>query len=205
MPQLPNFRSSLLGVVAELAAVIAGTSSSDARAAFLESAASPAQVLGASLLAFSRITDASKRPDDAVVSQLASHVLAMIEGFAWHRGVMHGIASLNLAKVASDTSADTQSRIYAAVLPNLLSEDSLLRLSSLQIGATLFPQATVPAAADMIIKCIEVEEMALTVMGAREKSMKVRKIGIVAHAQLGRDGEEIKPALDIVLRYLTGE
>lgn len=129
----------------------------------------------------------------------------MIKNFAWHRGVMQGIAALELAKVASDISEESQKAIYDAVLPNLFSEDSSLRLSSLQIGATLFPVEEAPVAADLIAKCIEVEEMPLTVMGAREKSMKVRKLGIVAHGQLGREGEDVKPALDIVLRYLTGE
>lgn len=204
VPQLPSYRTAVLSLVAELAGALADTPSDVARAAFLESAASPAQVLGASLLAFSRIDEALKGSDNATALRLAEHVLPMIEGFAWHRSVMQGVAALGLAKKASDLSSDTQTRIYDAILPNLLSEDSLLRLSSLQIAATLFPGSSAPVAADMIVKCIEVEEMPLTVMGAREKSMKVRKIGLVAHGQLGRDGEEIKPALDIVLRYLTG-
>lgn len=203
-PQLPYFHRTLLSLVADLAATVAATPSSTSRAAFLESSASPAQALGAALLAFSRITAVSKSPDPAVLLSLAQTVVPMIQGFAWHRGVMQGIAALELAKVASDQSEDNQKKVYDSILPNLMSEDSSLRLASLQIGATLFPPEITPVAADLIVKCIEVEEMPLTVQGAREKSMKVRKIGIVANGQLGRDGEEVKPALDIILRYLTG-
>lgn len=139
------------------------------------------------------------------VGSLASNIVAMIEGFAWHRGVMEGIAALELSRQAADKSPEAQKRIYDALLPNLFSEDSLLRLSSLKIAASLFPEGITPVAAELIAKCIEVEEMPLSVQGAREKSMKLRKLGIVANGQLGRDGEDVKPALDVILRYLTGK
>lgn len=129
----------------------------------------------------------------------------MIEGFSWHRGVMQGIAGLELARTAADLSDEHQTRIYASILPNLLSEDSLLRLSSLQIASSLFPASQRPVTNDLIARCIEVEEVELSVMGAREKSMKVRKLGIIAHGQLGKEGEREEEALDAVLRYLTGE
>lgn len=142
--------------------------------------------------------------DTAIVQSLASNIVVMIEGFAWHRGVMEGIAALQLSRVAANKSAEDQRRIYDALLPNLFSEDSSLRLSSLKISATLFPVTSMPVAAELIAKCIEVEEMPLSVQGAREKSMKLAKLGIVANNQLGRDDEDVKPALDIILRYLTG-
>ena len=129
----------------------------------------------------------------------------MILNFSWHRQVMHGVASLNLARLASDRSEAAKTAIYDSILPNLLSEDALLRLSSLEIAATLFPPDETPVAADLVAKCIEAEQMPLSVQGAREKSMKLRKLGLVANGQLGRDGEDEKPALDIVVRYLTGK
>lgn len=143
--------------------------------------------------------------DRSLIQSLANNIVPMIEGFAWHRGVMEGIAALQLSKLAADKSPASQKRIYDALLPNLFSEDSLLRMSSLQIASSLFPVETTPVAADLIGKCIEVEEMPLSVQGAREKSMKLRKLGIVANGQLGRDGEDVKPALDVVLRYITGQ
>ena len=204
-PQLPFFHKTLLPLISTLVSTVAATSSDVARAAFISSAASPAQVLGAALLSFSRIASVTKNTDTAVAQGIADNVVPMIEGFAWHRGVMAGIAALQLSRLAADKSPESQTRIYDALLPNLFSEDSSLRLSSLQIAASLFPTATAPVAADLIAKCIEVEEMPLSVQGAREKSMKVRKLGIVANGQLGRDGEDVTPALDVVLRYLTGE
>ena len=200
VPQLPSFQATLLPLIVDLALSIASTASSTARTAFLESASSPAQILGASLLAFSRMSTTDKESD-----RLAGGVVKMIEGFSWHRGVMQGVAGLSLAKTAADMSADHQSRIYSSILPNLLSEDSLLRLSSLQIADSLFPSAQRPVTNDLIQRCMEVEQVELSVMGAREKSMKVRKLGIVAHGQLGKDGEKEEEALDVVLRYLTGK
>jgi U3 small nucleolar RNA-associated protein 20 len=176
-----------------------------ARTSFLDSAASPAQVLGSALVAFSRIATASQGKESNITKSLQSSVLDMIERFSWHRGVMKGIAALQLTPAAVDSSTVTSRRIYDALLPNLFSEDSLLRLSSLQIAASILPASTNPVAADLIAKCIEVEEMPLSVQGAREKSMKLRKLGIVANGQLGREGEDSTMALGIILRYLTGK
>ena len=201
VPQLPAFHQSLLPLLSDLVATISATSPDVARAAFLAAAANPAHVLGAALLAFSRVASQVKKQDEATI-RLADNIVVMIEGFAWHRAVMEGIAALGLARVAADRSPESQTRIYDAILPNLFSEDSLLRLSSLQIAATLFPPASAPVAANLIAMCIEVEEMPLSVQGAREKSMKLRKLGIVANNHLGKDGEDVKPPLDVVLRYL---
>ncbi|KAK4703278.1 U3 small nucleolar RNA-associated protein 20, partial [Phenoliferia sp. Uapishka_3] len=202
VPQLPSFRESLLPLLSELVSTISHTSPDVARAAFLESAANPAHVLGAALLAFSRIASQGKGQEEAT-RQLANTVVQMIEGFSWHRAVMEGVAALGLSRVAADQSPESQTRIYNAILPNLLSEDSLLRLSSLQIAASLFSSEKAPVAANLIAMCIEVEEMPLSVQGAREKSMKLRKLGIVANNHLGKEGEDVKPPLDVVLRYLT--
>lgn len=203
-PHLPAHHNPLLPLIAELIAVVAEVRPDVARAAFLESPVSPAQVLGSGLVAFSKIATALSGRDEKIGKPLSGSVLAMIEGFSWHRSVMHGIASLQLTVAAADDSVETRQRIYDALLPNLLSEDSLLRLSSLKIAASIFPSATAPVAADLIAKCIEVEEMPLSVQGAREKSMKLRKLGIVANGQLGRDGEDTVQILGIILRYLTG-
>lgn len=173
--------------------------------AFLDSSSSPAQVLGSALIAFARIATSQAGKESDTTRSLQSSVLDMIEGFAWHRGVMRGIAALQLTPAAAETSLATSKRIYDALLPNLFSEDSLLRLSSLQIAASILPASTNPVAADLIAKCIEVEEMPLSVQGAREKSMKLRKLGIVANGQLGREGEDTTMGLEIILRYLTGE
>lgn len=204
IPHLPSFQHTALPLLSHLISSISRTASNDARAAFLASPSSPAQVLGAALVAFSRIA-----PSQSDSESLHKCVGMMIEGFSWHRGVMHGIAALQFTEAAfaspitSSTTTATMG-IYEAILPNLLSEDSMLRLSSLQIAASLLRAEHYPVASDLIQRCIEVEEMPLSVQGAREKSMKVRKLGIVANGQLGRDGEDAKLTLAIVLRYLTG-
>lgn len=204
IPHIPNLHPTFRPLVADLISAISCTSSDVARAAFLDSPVSPAQILGSALVAFSKIALSLKKKDEKIGKILSDSVLEMIEGFAWHRGVMHGIASLQLTVSAADDLPETQTRIYDALLPNLLSEDSLLRLSSLQIAASIFPASRMPVAADLIAKCIEVEQMPLSVQGAREKSMKLRKLGIVANGQLGRDGEDTTRTLEIILRYLTG-
>ncbi|GAA5956052.1 hypothetical protein JCM21900_002578 [Sporobolomyces salmonicolor] len=196
------YHGSLTTLVATLASTVSTTPATTARTAFLTFAASPAQVLGSALSAYSAIATRTS-PDSEIAQSLADTVHPMIINFSWHRQVMHGIASLSLARLASDCSPAARTSIYDSILPNLLSEDALLRLSSLQIAATLFPAEETPVAADLVAKCIEVEEMPLSVQGAREKSMKLRKLGLVANGQLGRDGEDEKPALDIVVRYLT--
>ncbi|GAA5862548.1 hypothetical protein JCM1840_004222 [Sporobolomyces johnsonii] len=196
------YHGSLTTLVATLASTVSTTPATTARTAFLTSAASPAQVLGSALSTYSAIA-ARTSPDPKIAQTLADTVHPMIVNFSWHRQVMHGIASLSLARLASDRSPAARTSIYDAILPNLLSEDALLRLSSLQIAATLFPAEETPVAADLVAKCIEAEEMPLSVQGAREKSMKLRKLGLVANGQLGRDGEDEKPALDVVVRYLT--
>ncbi|GAA6061993.1 hypothetical protein JCM10212_004271 [Sporobolomyces blumeae] len=201
-PFLPSRRRGLLPLVASLAETVASTPATDARTAYLTSACSPAQVLGAALTTYSAITETSPA-DPSTTQSLADHVKAMILNFAWHRGVMHGVATLGLARLASDRSEAAKTAIYDSILPNLLSEDAFLRLSSLEIAATLFPASEAPVAADLVAKCIEAEQMPLSVQGAREKSMKLRKLGLVANGQLGRDGEDEKPALDVVVRYLT--
>ncbi|KAI5475348.1 Armadillo-type fold domain containing protein [Pseudohyphozyma bogoriensis] len=201
VPQLPAFFSTILPLLSQLASTVASTPSDAARAAYLSSPTNPAQVLGAALLSFSRIISRVKESDVAT-SVLAKDVVAMIKGFAWHRGVMEGIAALSLSQANDDRSTEDNKRIYDAILPNLLSEDSILRMSSLQIASSLFTSKT-PVTADLIAKCIDAESIPLSVQGAREKSMKVRKLGIVAYAQLGRDGEAVDQPLDIVLRYLT--
>ena len=205
IPHIPNLHPTFLPLVADLISTVARTSPDVARAAFLDSPVSPAQILGSALVAFSKIASTLRKKDEKIGKILSNSVLAMIEGFAWHRSVMHGIASLQLTVSAADDSPETQERIYNALLPNLLSEDSLLRLSSLQIASSIFPATRMPVAADLIAKCIEVEQMPLSVQGAREKSMKLRKLGIVANGQLGRDGEDTTRTLEIILRYLTGQ
>lgn len=205
IPHIPNLHPTFLPLVADLISAISCTSPDVARAAFLDSPVSPAQILGSALVAFSKIALSLQKKDEQIGRILSDSVLVMIEGFAWHRGVMHGIASLQLTVSAADDTLETHTRIYDALLPNLLSEDSLLRLSSLQIAASIFPASRMPVAADLIAKCIEVEQMPLSVQGAREKSMKLRKLGIVANGQLGRDGEDTTRTLEIILRYLTGQ
>ncbi|GAA6011855.1 hypothetical protein JCM11491_000772 [Sporobolomyces phaffii] len=201
-PYLHSSHSRLSPLLATLASTVASTPVVSARTAYLSSASSPAVVLGTALSSYSAIADLTV-PETSVNQSLADEVHPMILNFSWHRQVMHGVASLNLARLASDRSDAAKTAIYDAILPNLLSEDALLRLSSLEIAATLFPPTETPVAADLVAKCIEAEQMPLSVQGAREKSMKLRKLGLVANGQLGRDGEDEKPALDIVVRYLT--
>lgn len=202
-PFLTSRHRTLSTQIASLATIVSATPATLARTAFLSSASSPAVILGTALSAYSAIADLTP-PETSVNQSLADQVQPMILNFSWHRQVMHGVASLNLARLASDRSEAAKTVIYDSILPNLLSEDALLRLSSLEIAATLFPPEEMPVAADLLAKCIEAEQMPLSVMGAREKSMKLRKLGLVANGQLGRDGEDEKPALDIVVRYLTG-
>ncbi|GAA5866298.1 hypothetical protein JCM3774_006608 [Rhodotorula dairenensis] len=203
-PFLPQHRESLLPLLADLAAQLAKTPSAEARVAYLVSPANPAQVLGTTLAAFAGISSRLKKPSSALET-LSASVEAIIANFAWHRQVMHGLSNLSLARLASDRSEAARSAVYASILPNLLSEDSVLRRSSLEIALSLYPESETPTAADLIQKCIEVEDMPLTVQGAREKSMKVRRLGIVANGQLGKEGstEPVEPVLEIVLRYLT--
>lgn len=203
-PHIPYFHKTVLPLIAELISVIAQTSPDVARAAFLKSAVSPAQILGSGLIAFSKIATKLAKREEKIGKVLSNSVLAMIEGFSWHRSVMEGIASLQLTVAGAEDLPEIRERIFKALLPNLLSEDSLLRLSSLQIAASIFGKERTPVASDLIGKCIEVEEMPLSVQGAREKSMKLRKLGIVANGQLGRDGEATEQILEIILRYLTG-
>ncbi|GAA5994163.1 hypothetical protein JCM5350_006337 [Sporobolomyces pararoseus] len=201
-PYVSSSHRVLAPLIASLASTVASTPVTPARTAYLFSASSPAVVLGTALSSYSSIADITP-PETAVNQSLADRVQPMILNFSWHRQVMHGVASLNLARLASDRSEAAKTAIYDSILPNLLSEDALLRLSSLEIAATLFPPDETPVAADLVAKCIEAEQMPLSVQGAREKSMKLRKLGLVANGQLGRDGEDEKPALDIVVRYLT--
>ncbi|GJN92260.1 hypothetical protein Rhopal_005290-T1 [Rhodotorula paludigena] len=203
-PFLPTRKEALVSRLVSLATTLAKTSGNEARVAYLSSAASPAQVLGSTLVAVSSIASSLKKAP-AAVSGLVDASDLMVANFAWHRQVMHGISLLSLARLAADRSVEGQSSLYDAILPNLLSEDAQLRRASLEIAQTLFPPTEAPVAAELVAMCIEVEDLPLTVQGAREKSMKVRKLGIVANAQLGKEGlkEDVKPALDIVVRYLT--
>lgn len=205
VPFIPTRRDDILVLLADLATTVAAMPATEARVAYLSSAASPALVLGSTLAAFEATSSRLKSPSSSLQT-LAASVESMIAHFAWHRRVMHGLSSLSLARLASDRSPEARKAVYDAILPNLLSEDSVLRRSSLEIAQTLYPATEAPVAADLIAKCIEVEDMPLTVQGAREKSMKVRKLGIVANSQLGKEGstEELGPVLEIVLRYLTG-
>ncbi|BGP21593.1 armadillo-type fold domain containing protein [Rhodotorula toruloides] len=204
VPCISSRRNDLLNLLTDLATTVATTPATEARVAYLSSAASPALVLGSTLTAFEATSSRLKSPSPALQT-LAASVESIVAHFAWHRRVMHGLSALSLARLASDRSPEARKVIYDAILPNLLSEDSILRRSSLEIAQTLYPQNEAPVAADLIAKCIEVEDMPLTVQGAREKSMKVRKLGIVANSQLGKEGstEELEPVLEIVLRYLT--
>ncbi|GAA5945352.1 hypothetical protein JCM3775_002195 [Rhodotorula graminis] len=208
-PFVPSRCETILPLLATLATTVAATPSTEARVAYLSSAASPAQVLGSTLATFSAVSAMLKKPQQAsstALDKLVSAVEPMITNFAWHRQVMHGISVLSLARLASDRGTPEQRQaIYDAILPNLLSEDAQLRRASLEIALSLFPPAEAPVAADLVARCIDVEDAPLTVQGAREKSMKVRKLGIIAHGQIGKEGttEDVKPALDIVLRYLT--
>ncbi|KAL7340922.1 armadillo-type protein [Rhodotorula toruloides] len=204
VPFIPSRRNDLLNLLADLATVVATMPATEARVAYLSAAASPALVLGSTLSAFEATSSRLKSPSPALQTLTAS-VESIIAHFAWHRRVMHGLSSLSLARLASARSPEARKAIYDAILPNLLSEDSVLRRSSLEIAQTLYPANEAPVAADLIAKCIEVEDMPLTVQGAREKSMKVRKLGIVANSQLGKEGstEELEPVLEVVLRYLT--
>jgi len=212
-PCVPSRREAILPLLAALATTVAATPSTEARVAYLSSAASPAQVLGSTLATFSAVSSSAsakksqQASSSAALDELVSAVEPMITNFAWHRQVMHGISVLSLARLASDRGTPEQrAAIYDAILPNLLSEDAQLRRASLEIALSLFPPAEAPVAADLVARCIDVEDAPLTVQGAREKSMKVRKLGIVANGQIGKEGttEDVKPALDIVLRYLTG-
>ncbi|GAA5909110.1 Utp20p [Sporobolomyces salmoneus] len=201
-PYLNSSHRILSPLLASLASTVSSSPVMTARTAYLSSASSPAVVLGTALSSYSAIADLTP-PEASINQKLADQVQPMILNFSWHRQVMRGVASLNLARLASDRSDAAKTAIYDSILPNLLSEDALLRLSSLEIAATLFPPEETPVAADLVAKCIEAEQMPLSVQGAREKSMKLRKLGLVANGQLGRDGEDEKPALDIVVRYLT--
>jgi U3 small nucleolar RNA-associated protein 20 len=157
-PFLPSHQASLLPLLASLACAVAATPGNLARTAYLSSAVSPAQVLGSTLFAYSTVVSRMRKPEGATESTatLAASVEAMIANFAWHRQVMAGISSLSLARLASDRSEAARKAVYDAILPNLLSEDALLRRASLEIAATLFPPSEAPIAADLVAKCIEV-------------------------------------------------
>ncbi|KAM0753788.1 hypothetical protein T439DRAFT_163472 [Meredithblackwellia eburnea MCA 4105] len=201
IPHLSTSTAEFLPLLVDLALATSATPSNVSRAAYLSTPVNPAHVLGTTLATIGKLT--SVAASDKELVRLASALVPLVESFSWHRAVLNGVSSILLSHASKDQSLAAQTKLYDAILPNLLSEDSLLRLSSLRITATLFPASTTPVAADLIAKCIEVEEMPLTVQGAREKSMKLRKIGIVASNQLGRDGEEVTQVLEIVLRYLT--
>ncbi|SCV68516.1 BQ2448_637 [Microbotryum intermedium] len=187
IPQLPSHRTALLTLLCDLIIAISPTPAMQARSKFLETAANPAQVLGAALLSIARTQSAS----DDVVDRLRPSLLNILQGFSWHRGVMQGIAGLELASkttTAAGSAHDEAQQVYEAVIPNLLSEDSSLRLTSLEILTSLLE---------------EEEQVALDLMDKMIESMKVRKIGIVAHAQLSQDGKGTEMIVGILLRYLT--
>ncbi|KAK4057573.1 U3 snoRNP protein [Microbotryomycetes sp. JL221] len=142
---------------------------------------------------------------DVAAQRLIPHARDILDGFSWHRGVMSSVANLGIFTTASTTTTSTieDNQLFSNVLRNLLSEDSSLRLSSLRIVLAFFPiDKGYSIEVDLINKCIEVEQMALTVIGAREKSMKIRKIGIVAHAQLD-NVQEPNSIVNVIVRYLT--
>ncbi|KAM0793473.1 hypothetical protein ACM66B_000915 [Microbotryomycetes sp. NB124-2] len=188
---LKSARLTLQPTLVHLCSTLADNSSEKAQADYLSSPANSAQVLAVALETLT----------GAAASELAPLAFKIVDRFSWHRSVMASVANLGIFTSKTIEEEDSATLIEA-IHRNLLSEDSLLRLSSLRIVSAFFPAEHNSIEADLISKCIDVEQMALTVMGAREKSMKIRKIGIVAHARLD-NVDEPGPILDIVIRYLT--
>ncbi|KAK4055206.1 U3 snoRNP protein [Microbotryomycetes sp. JL201] len=189
--KLKSSRTALQSDLVQLCVRYADSSADVAQADYMSSPANPAQILAVAL----------ETVTGAATADLAPLAFKIVDRYSWHRGVMASVSNLAIFSPTSAQDEESASLIHS-IHRNLLSEDSLLRLSSLRLVAAFFPANDKRIEADLISKCIEVEHLALTVMGAREKSMKIRKIGIIAHAQLD-NVEDTRPILDIVIRYLT--
>lgn len=92
-------------------------------------------------------------------------------------------------------------KVYDSLKDAILSEDSLLRLSSLRLMAAFLrnaPSSDLQAARGIVDKAMAAEEVPLTFQTARERTMKLRQVGNAA-LPLNED-----LALDIAVRYLLG-
>jgi hypothetical protein len=108
-----------------------------------------------------------------------------------HRELAVLLLSLDSINLIAFCSDDASSSIRH-ILPNILSEDKLLRSATLDLLEKLAPHPIVAVAR-------EAEAVPLAVHSARERNMHVRKLGITAKS-LSSDSTE----LEIAIRYLIG-
>lgn len=89
--------------------------------------------------------------------------------YGWHRTVMAALAGLYEGGQISDLPATC----HPILLQHVLSSDSLLRSSALQILRASNPTSGIFA------KCLEAENTPLTIQSARERVMHIRKVGML--------------------------
>lgn len=129
----------------------------------------------------------------------ASLIGGLLEPFGFHRCVLvECAAAVKMHEVKLVES-------FGLLLPNLLCEDADVRGSTLRMLAPLFSHTT--ASRELVQKTLEAEDVAMSVEGAREKGIKLRRIGTTAKKHLDDEAvtEDLSQVLQVVTRYLVGE
>nr|ASF90194.1 hypothetical protein SPAR05566 [Bartheletia paradoxa] len=226
VPALPTFASKF---TPHLAAIIASlsspsslpstsTSASPAVLAKVRYAASPANeayLLGICLSALEPLVRDDGRADGhakKAAVKVVEEVIPIVEHFGWHRTVMSALAKLchtvEYGATERRLTLDKLAVIYPILRDNLLSEDTALRLHTLQV-LNAFEQPTIKARSEesnasgpceVFQKCIEVELTPLSVQHVRDRNMHIRKLATTAATM------KLEPIfLDAIVRFMLSQ
>ncbi|KAJ9108547.1 hypothetical protein QFC19_002263 [Naganishia cerealis] len=183
-----------------------------ARESFASGPFSMGYVLAAGLDCLHQLDDAGVDGVHAVVQDVVGDGAQILRSWGWHRQVLEGLAAVRTHWVDSTSITVTRS-LQDALSDLLLSQDSLIRTSVLQILSHA-KQPAIPKArgsegtaddqVNLYDLCLQVEEAGMSLQNVREKTTKIRKVEI-ALRDLDLRGAEEASLLNNLISYLISQ
>ncbi|KAK7691383.1 hypothetical protein QCA50_004782 [Cerrena zonata] len=161
-----------------------------ARSEFDQRETNSAWLLGASLSCLSK----RKAKEWSDLVDIQTWTRSVIQHWGWSGYTMSGLVDLIRVHPAHESTLSGE-ELYDSLQNSLLSHSRLLRLSVLHVLSSV----TLPTdSAEVVKRCLQGEEVSLDVQGARERVLRITRLG-----QSLQDSDSL--AVDIAIRWLTAQ
>lgn len=135
-------------------------------------------------------------PKDRIYDRLGRWTRMVVDRYVWSESALSGLATLLRASTSLPTSTQVPYRALTPLHRSLHSHSRAIRLSALQILTSRIVVGLSSAEGDVLRRCLQGEEVSLDVGGARERVLRIGRVGIaVRHGEAGdieEDGKELR-------------
>lgn len=201
-----DFLPALTRFLSSIRAQLCSFSEAEAKAEYATAAYSRGYLLSCGLKTLSELVNAGVQGGDTAAKEVIGDVNVLMRAWSWSRGIMSGVGRLAETALPKKSPLET---IVSSISGRLQSDDPEIRTGALRILVTgKFPalrtldgQPADPEEINVFQHGLQVEDAGMSLHNVRERTTKIRKIGLVLRG-LDVPDEEYAWLIEAIIRYL---